>query len=79
MRAFWKKVWAYWMALGRVIGEIMTPVHMFIVYLLVFGPASLIARLIGKDLLDRKLRPEPTFWRKKEVHPATIDNLRHTF
>ncbi len=67
------------MALGRLIGAVMTPVHMFLIYVLVFGPFSLLMRLAGKDPLERKIRTEPTFWRKKEMYEATLQNLRHTF
>ena len=79
MKSFFRKIGGYWMALGHQIGAVMTPVHMFLVYVLVFGPASLIARALGRDPLDRALRQEPSFWRKKETHPATLENLRHTF
>jgi len=79
MRTFFSKIMGYWAAMGHIIGAIMTPVHMFIVYVLVFGPARLIMGLLGKDPLEKKLRTEPTFWRKKEAHEPSLDNLRHTF
>jgi hypothetical protein len=79
MRSFFAKVWGYWGALGHEIGRVMTPVHMFLVYVLVFGPANLFLRVGGKDPLQRKTKREATSWNKKESHPATLENLRHTF
>jgi len=79
MKSFFSKIFGYWSALGHIIGVIMTPVHMFIVYTLVFGPSKLILSAMGKDPMDRKLAKEPTFWRKKESHAASLENLRHTF
>jgi hypothetical protein len=67
------------MALGHLIGLVMTPIHMFLVYVLVFGPTNLGARVLRKDLLDRKIGNDPTFWKEKEVGPPTLENLRHTF
>ena len=57
----------------------MTPVHMFLVYFLVFGPANVISRLLRRDPLDRRIQDESTFWKEKEVPPPTLENLRHTF
>jgi len=79
MKAYFSKILGYWSAMGRIIGAIMTPVHMLIVYVLVFGPSRGILGLMGKDLLDKKMRSEPTFWRTKEAHEASLENLRHTF
>jgi phosphotransferase system glucose/maltose/N-acetylglucosamine-specific IIC component len=79
MKIFLSKIMGYWSALGHIIGAFMTPIHMFIVYGLVFGPSKLIMSALGKDPLDRTLRTEPTFWRKKEAHAASLQDLRHTF
>jgi hypothetical protein len=79
VKRFFSKVLGYWMALGHLIGAVMTPVHLFIVYVLVFGPANLVVRVLGKDPLERRIRTEPTFWRKKDAHEPTLENLRHTF
>ena len=79
MKRFFSILLAYWKALGRLIGVVMTPVQMFLVYILGFGVASLAIRVARHDPLDRRLDKEPTFWRKKETHPPTLQNLRHTF
>ena len=79
MKIYLSKIMGYWSALGRIIGAIMTPVHMLIVYVLVFGPSKLIMSAMRKDPLDRTLQTERTFWRKKEAHAASLQDLRHTF
>lgn len=79
MRRYLGKVLRYWKALGLRIGIVMTPVQMFLVYVLGFGLANLCTRILGKDLLDRRVRGESTFWKTKEAHPPSVENLRHTF
>ncbi len=79
MRKYFSRILAYWMALGHLIGLVMTPVHMMIVYVLAIGPANVGARLLRRDPLDRKPGSKPTFWKKKALDPPTIDNMRHTF
>ena len=37
-------------------------------------------RLLGKDPLDRRLKPEPTFWRRHEPNPLGPEAAaRHQF
>ncbi len=79
MKKYLSRVLAYWMALGHLIGLVMTPVHMMLVYVFAIGSASVGARLFRKDPLDRKLASKPTFWNKKDLDPPTLDNMRHTF
>ena len=79
MKKDWSRIFRSWMALGRLIGLVMTPIHMFIVYVFAIGPANVGARVLRKDPLDRKVNNRPTFWRKKEVPSPTLENMRHTF
>ena len=79
MRRYFRRVYEYWLAFGLVIGSVMTPIQLFLVYGLVFGPSRLGAMLAGKDLLDRRFRPRPTFWRPREPEPQTLESARHQF
>ena len=52
-----------WMRLAHVLGFIMTRVILTITYVLVIVPTGLVFRLLGKDLLDRKLdRDATSYW-----------------
>ncbi|MFT3712987.1 MAG: SxtJ family membrane protein [Archangium sp.] len=44
-----------WMALGRLLSRVTTPVLMLIIYALVITPVALLSRLFGRDPL--RLRP----------------------
>ena len=76
---FLRKLYEYWMAFGHAIGVVLTPIQLFLIYVLVFGPARLIALISGRDLLDRRMTPGPTFWHPKEPQPHTIESTRHQF
>tara|TARA_Y200000002_G_C22646251_1_gene649249 strand:- start:703 stop:1086 length:384 start_codon:yes stop_codon:yes gene_type:complete len=59
-----------WIKLGLVLGSIIAPIVMAIIYFFVLTPISLIVRLFGKDLLNTKLnKKENTYWieRKKDL------------
>lgn len=76
---FLKKIYQYWLAFGHAIGVVMAPIQLMLVYLLVFGPARLITVLLGKDLLDRRMTPAPSFWKARESHAATLEEARRQF
>ncbi len=44
------------------------------------GPVGLVMRLFGHDPLDRRLAPEPSFWRAHEPNPLGPERAaRHQF
>ena len=52
-----------WFELGLLLGRIVAPIVMLILFLVVFTPLGLIMRLFGKDPLKRKYDPRAsTYW-----------------
>ncbi len=69
-----------WTASMEALGAFWTAIILSLVYVLSVGPVSVFMRLFGKDLLDRKLGPEPTFWRAHEPNPlGARAAARHQF
>ena len=59
-----------WIKLGEILGIIVAPIVMALVYFVILTPVSLIVRMFGKDLLSLKLLKEKeTYWieRKKSL------------
>jgi hypothetical protein len=62
----------FWIKFGEILGLVIAPIIMAIVYFAVLTPISLIVRLFGKDLLGLKfLKKIDTYWlkRKKNIGP----------
>ena len=60
----------FWIKLGVILGNIIAPIVMALVYFVILTPVSLIVRLFGKDLLALKfLKKRETYWitRKKTL------------
>lgn len=73
-------LYARWTAAFAAIGRVWTIVLLSIIYVVSVGPIALIMRVRGTDLLDRKLTPEPTFYRPHEPGPLPPgDAARHQF
>jgi len=59
-----------WIKLGEILGMIIAPIVMALVYFVILTPISLIVRLFGKDLLGlRFLKEKESYWvkRKKNI------------
>jgi hypothetical protein len=56
-----------WFAFGLLLGKIMTPVVMGLLFAFAIVPTGLIMRLRGRDLLNLKLdRPRKSYWIVRE-------------
>ena len=61
---------SFWIKFGELLGKIIAPVVMAIIYFLILTPISLMVRLFGKDLLGLKFSKQiKTYWikRKKDL------------
>jgi len=74
------RAYAGWTAFFEGIGQVWTAVLLAFVYVLSVGPIGLFMRLFGHDPLDRRLTPEPSFWRAHEPNPLGPERAaRHQF
>jgi hypothetical protein len=58
-----------WTAAFQFVGSVWTAIILSIVYFASVSIIGIVMRLLGKDPLDRGLRPEPTFWRNHDPNP----------
>jgi len=64
-----------WMKFGEFIGGIMSKVMMTLLYFGIFTPISLFFKLIGKDLLNKRLdRSKSSYWIERETQPQSMKN-----
>ena len=63
-----------WIKLGELLGRIIAPIVMGIVYFVILTPISLLVRLFGKDLIGMKFNNNlKTYWIKRKKHLGTMD------
>ena len=69
-----------WTAAFVVVGTVWTAIILSIVYFTSVSIVGIGMKLLGKDPLDRGLRPELTFWRTHEPNPlGPAAATRHQF
>tara|TARA_A100000164_G_scaffold300769_1_gene275787 strand:+ start:336 stop:716 length:381 start_codon:yes stop_codon:yes gene_type:complete len=62
-----------WIKFGELLGGIIAPIIMAVVYFAVLTPISLLVRLTGKDLLKIKFsKKKNTYWIKREKNIKTM-------
>ena len=72
-----KPVYRVWMTLAVILGYFVSRILLSVIYYLVVTPIGLIMRLIGKDLLDLKLKDRDSYWhvRDDEYDPKRTEKM----
>ena len=68
-----------WMKLGFLLGIIVSPLVMGIIFFTLFVPVSLIMRLFGRDELRLKMKLRDSHWKPREHDESGVDSFRHQF
>ena len=63
-----------WIKFGEILGKIIAPIVMAVVYFLILTPISLLVRLFGKDLIGMKFSNNiKSYWIKRKKDLGTMD------
>ena len=63
-----------WIKFGEILGRVIAPIVMAIVYFLILTPISLLVRLFGKDLIGMKFSNNiKSYWIKRKKHLGSMD------
>jgi hypothetical protein len=69
-----KTIYRGWMFFVRILGIVNRFVVMTIFYWVIIDVANLCLRLLRVDLLDRRMRPRPTYWQPKPPASGSYTN-----
>ena len=62
-----------WIKFGELLGSIIAPIVMALIYFSILTPLSFIIRIFGKDLLRLKISKENSYWIKREKNITSMD------
>ena len=65
-----------WMKLGEMLGKIIAPIVMSLIFFTVITPIGLLTRLTGKDLLKLKFSKKNSYWIKRN---KTLGSMKMQF
>ena len=63
-----------WFKFGLLLGKIVSPLIMGIIFFLVVTPTALIMRIIGKDLLNLRFNNKKSYWIEKTGPKSKMKN-----
>ena len=63
-----------WFKFGILLGRIVSPVIMGVIFFFVVTPIALIMRIIGKDLLNLKFNKDKSYWIEKTDPKSKMKN-----
>ncbi len=68
-----------WMKFAAALAFINTTIILIILYVVIIGITSIIMRLFGKDLLDKRILATDTLWQEKEPVIHSLEQSRRQF
>ena len=62
-----------WFKFGIALGAVIAPIVMSIIFFLAITPIGLLMKILGKDLLNKKInKKKNTYWIKRDVPVGTM-------
>ena len=55
-----------WVKFGKILGKVVAPIVLGVIYFIIVTPIGLFLRLFGKDLLQIKFSKNNSYWIKRE-------------
>ena len=62
-----------WIKLGELLGKLIAPIVMALVFFIIVTPISFFVRILGKDLLMLKFSNNNSYWIKRQKNITTMD------
>lgn len=74
-----RTLWDAWKAYTHRVAAYHTAFLLSIVYFLVLGPSGLLARFMGRELLDLAATPRASYWLARPPEDKSISSLRRQY
>ncbi len=63
-----------WFKFGVMLGNIVSPAVMGLIFFLVVSPIGIFMKLLGKDLIGLKKHKKDTYWIAKNIQKSSMKN-----
>jgi hypothetical protein len=69
-----------WMKFGELMGQVVSPVVLGVIFFAVFTPIGVVMRAFGRDAMCRRFQPgQPSYWVKRAPPGPADDSYRNMF
>jgi hypothetical protein len=74
LKAIWRTIYGLWMKFAYLLGTINRFIFMTIFYWVIIDVVNLVLRIFRVDLLDRRMRPQPSYYKDKPQRSPSYKN-----
>ena len=68
-----------WMRLGFLLGVIINPIVLGLIFFLLFTPIALIMRLFGRDELRLRVKNRSSHWKNRNIRSIGMNTFKQQF
>ncbi len=68
-----------WMRFGFLLGMIVSPIVLGLIFFLIFTPVGIFMRLFGRDELKLKLKKSESHWKIRDIKNLSAESFKHQF
>ena len=69
-----------WMKLGELLGRVVSPIVLGVIFFAVFTPVGIVMRLAGRDAMKRRWEPAAkSYWVKRDPPGPPEDSFENMF
>ena len=68
-----------WLLFGHILGKIISPIIIGLIFLLLITPVAILTRLFGRDELRLKFIKKTTYWIKREPSEPNSNSFKNQF
>jgi Saxitoxin biosynthesis operon protein SxtJ len=68
-----------WLMIGEIMGKIISPITLGIIFFMIITPISIIGRLMGRDELRLKRRVAQSYWVNREPSGPDGDSFKNQY
>jgi hypothetical protein len=79
MKKLLSLVWRGWKRFAHGLGVVNTKILLTLTYFVILAVISIIGRIFGADLLDRRMKSRTSYWHKREPADLSIESARRQF
>jgi len=79
IKKFFSLLWRGWKKFAHVLGIVNTRILLTVSYFVIFAIGAIGARIAGKDLLDRRMNREASFYKSHDPVQPSLESVRRQF
>ncbi len=79
MKQLLAHIWRGWKKFAHVLGVVNTKILLSLTYFLILSIISIIARVFGADLLEKRTKSKNSYWHRRDPADTTIESARRQF